>query len=72
MIEGSRGIYVVLKVLANEKATELKQLASKVGLNVGIAIGDRDGETGMVDESDILVCNCEKLDSLRTRSELMM
>ena len=72
-LEGSRGIYVVpLKALANEKATELKQLASKVGLNVGIAIGDRDGETGMVDESDILVCTSEKLDSLlRTRSELM-
>ncbi len=72
-LEGSRGIYIVpLKALASEKATELKQLASKVGLKVGIAIGDRDGETGMVDESDILVCTSEKLDSLlRTRSELM-
>jgi len=72
-LEGSRGIYVVpLKALASEKATELKQLASKVGLKVGIAIGDRDGETGIVDEFDILVCTSEKLDSLlRTRSELM-
>ncbi|MEC9001664.1 MAG: DEAD/DEAH box helicase, partial [Candidatus Thermoplasmatota archaeon] len=35
-------------------------------------IGDRDGETGMVEESDILVCTSEKLDSLlRTRPELM-
>ena len=72
-LEGGRGIYVVpLKALAREKTTELKQLASKVGLNVGIAIGDRDGETGMVDESDILVCTSEKLDSLlRTNSDLM-
>ncbi len=72
-LEGGRGIYVVpLKALASEKATELKQLASKVGLRVGIAIGDRDSETGMIDESDILVCTSEKLDSLlRTRSELM-
>ena len=50
-LEGGRGIYVVpLKALASEKATELKQLASKVGLRVGIAIGDRDSETGMIDE----------------------
>ena len=72
-LEGGRGIYIVpLKALASEKATELRQLASKVGLRVGIAIGDRDGETGMIEESDILVCTSEKLDSLlRTHSELM-
>jgi len=72
-LEGGRGIYVVpLKALASEKTSELRQLASKVGLRVGMAIGDRDGETGMVEESDILVCTSEKLDSLlRTRPELM-
>ena len=72
-LEGGRGIYVVpLKALASEKASELKQLASKVGLRVGMAIGDRDGETGMVEESDILVCTSEKLDSLiRGRPEIM-
>ncbi len=72
-LEGGKGIYVVpLKALASEKASELRQLASKVGLRVGMAIGDRDGETGMVEESDILVCTSEKLDSLlRTRPELM-
>ena len=72
-LEGERGIYIVpLKALASEKATELRQLASKVGLRVGIAIGDRDGEAGMVEDSDILVCTSEKLDSLlRSRSELM-
>ncbi len=72
-LEGERGIYVVpLKALASEKSTELRQLASKVGLRVGIAIGDRDGETGMVEDSDILVCTSEKLDSLlRSRSELI-
>ena len=72
-LEGGRGIYVVpLKALASEKTGELRELASKVGLKVGMAIGDRDGETGSVEDSDILVCTSEKLDSLlRTRSELM-
>ena len=72
-LEGGRGIYVVpLKALASEKTSELRELASKVGLKVGMAIGDRDGETGAVEDSDILVCTSEKLDSLlRTRSELM-
>ena len=72
-LEGGRGIYVVpLKALASEKTSELRELASKVGLKVGMAIGDRDGEAGSVEDSDILVCTSEKLDSLlRTRSELM-
>ena len=72
-LEGARALYVVpLKALASEKARELRDIASSVGLRVGLAIGDREGETGMLEEADILVCTSEKLDSLlRTRSELI-
>ncbi|MEE2624702.1 MAG: DEAD/DEAH box helicase, partial [Candidatus Thermoplasmatota archaeon] len=72
-LEGARALYVVpLKALAMEKVAELKEIASAVGLRVGLAIGDRGSETGMIEEADILVCTSEKLDSLlRTRSDLM-
>ena len=72
-LEGARALYVVpLKALATEKVAELREIASSVGLRVGLAIGDRGSETGMIEEADILVCTSEKLDSLlRTRSELM-
>ena len=44
-------------------------MAGAVGLTVGLAIGDRGSESNGVDDSDILVCTSEKLDSiLRTRS----
>ena len=62
-LEGARALYVVpLKALASEKARELRDIASSVGLQVGLAIGDRGGETGMLEEADILVCTSEKLD----------
>lgn len=72
-LEGARALYIVpLKALATEKVKELREIAGAVGLRVGLAIGDRGGETGMIEDSDILVCTSEKLDSLlRTRSELM-
>ena len=72
-LEGARALYVVpLKALATEKVAELREIASVVGLRVGLAIGDRGSETGMIEDADILVCTSEKLDSLlRTRSEMM-
>ena len=72
-LEGGRALYIVpLKALASEKVKELRELAGRVGLSVGIAIGDRSGETGQIEDSDILVCTSEKLDSLlRTRTGLM-
>ena len=72
-LKGARGLYIVpLKALASEKVEELRELASLVGLRVGIAIGDRSGETSGIDDSDILVCTSEKLDSiLRTRDGIM-
>lgn len=72
-LQGARALYIVpLKALASEKVEELRELASLVGLRVGIAIGDRSGETSGIEESDILVCTSEKLDSmLRTREGLI-
>jgi len=72
-LKGDLALYLVpLKALADEKLEELREIGSAVGLRVGLAVGDRGGETSMIEESDILVCTSEKLDSiLRTRSELM-
>ena len=62
---GERAFYIVpLKALASEKVDELRNLADTVGLSVGIAIGDRDGESGGIENSDIVVCTSEKLDSI--------
>ena len=63
--QGTRAFYIVpLKALATEKVNELRELAKKVDLSVGLAIGDRDGETGSIEHADIIVCTSEKLDSL--------
>ncbi len=62
---GGRAFYIVpLKALATEKVDELRDLANIVGLTVGIGIGDRDGESGGIENSDIIVCTSEKLDSI--------
>ena len=68
-MKGMRGAYVVpLKALASEKFEDLREIAGAVGLTVGLAISDRGSESNGVDDSDILVCTSEKLDSiLRTR-----
>ena len=72
-LSGQRGIYIVpLKALASEKYEELKQVCSSVGLKVGLAIGDRSSETSLVENSDVLVCTSEKLDSmLRSKPSLL-
>jgi helicase len=72
-LKGQKALYVVpLKALATEKYNELKEIADVVGLKVGLAIGDRSGENNSVENSDILVCTSEKLDSLlRNRAKLI-
>jgi len=72
-LKGDLALYLVpLKALGSEKFDELKEIASKVDLKVGLAMGDSGAETRMIEDSDILVCTSEKLDSiLRTRPELM-
>jgi len=68
-----KAIYVVpLKALASEKYDELKEIASVVGLKVALATGDRSGEINSIEDSDILVCTSERLDSLlRNRTNLI-
>ena len=45
-LKGHKAVYIVpLKALADEKYEELREIANCVGLEVGIAIGDRGGET---------------------------
>ena len=70
---GSRGIYIVpLKALASEKMGELKELGDKLGLKIGLGIGDAPSEARQIDDCDILVCTSEKLDSLmRSKPEIM-
>ena len=70
---GSRAVYIVpLKALASEKFEELKEIGQHLGLKIGLGIGDATSEAKNIDESDILICTSEKLDSLmRSRSELM-
>ncbi|MDC0212296.1 DEAD/DEAH box helicase [Euryarchaeota archaeon] len=64
-LSGSKGLYIVpLKALASEKVDELREIASSVDLNVGIAIGDRSSENLGIDDADIIVCTSEKLDSM--------
>lgn len=72
-LEGSRGVYIVpLKALASEKYEELREISSSVGLTVGLAIGDRSGEMGAIEDADILVCTSEKFDSmLRGRPSIL-
>jgi len=72
-LKGLRGVYIVpLKALASEKFRELEEMATAVGLKVGLAIGDRSSEMTSIEDSDILVCTSEKLDSLiRGRPEIM-
>ncbi len=72
-LKGGLALYLVpLKALGSEKFDELKEIASKVDLKVGLAIGDSGAETRTIEESDILVCTSEKLDSiLRNRPQLM-
>ena len=72
-LKGMRGVYIVpLKALASEKFRELSEICKSVDLRVGLAIGDRSSENNFVEDSDVLVCTSEKLDSmLRSNPSLM-
>ena len=70
---GQRAIYVVpLKALAQEKFNDLSEIAKNTDLKVGMATGDREGESSSIENADIIICTSEKLDSLiRTKSNIM-
>ncbi|MBJ03164.1 MAG: hypothetical protein CMB65_00465 [Euryarchaeota archaeon] len=62
---GSRAFYLVpLKALASEKVDELREAGEYLGFTVGIAVGDRAGETVSLDQADVIVATSEKFDSL--------
>ena len=70
---GSRAFYPVpLKALAAEKVEELREAGDALGLSIGMAIGDRSGESVSLDEADIIVATSEKFDSLmRNRNDFL-
>jgi len=72
-LEGQRAIYVVpLKALAKEKFNDLNEMTKDINLEVGLAIGDREGEASAIENADIIVCTSEKIDSLiRTKPNFM-
>ena len=62
---GSRAFYLVpLKALASEKVEELREAGESLGFTVGMAVGDRAGETVSLDQADVIVATSEKFDSL--------
>ena len=62
---GSRAFYLVpLKALASEKVEELREAGESLGFTVGMAVGDRSGETVSLDQADVIVATSEKFDSL--------
>ena len=72
-LPGSQAFYLVpLKALASEKVEELRQAGEILGLKIGMAVGDRAGETVSLDDADIVVATSEKFDSLlRNRQDLL-
>ena len=72
-LKGMRGVYIVpLKALASEKFRELSEICKSVDLKVGLAIGDRSSENNFVEDSDVLVCTSEKLDSMLLSNPSLM
>ena len=67
---GSRAFYLVpLKALASEKVEELREAGDVLGFTVGMAVGDRAGETVSLDQADVIVATSEKFDSLMRNRE---
>ena len=67
---GSRAFYLVpLKALASEKVEELREAGDILGFTVGMAVGDRAGETVSLDQADVIVATSEKFDSLMRNRE---
>ncbi len=62
--KGLRSMYMVpLRALASEKYHELKKL-EKLGIKVGISIGDYDTSPSIINRYDVFVCTSEKADSM--------
>ncbi len=64
VLNGKKALYMVpLRALASEKYEDLKKF-SKLGIKVGISIGDYDTKDERLGRNDIIVATSEKVDSL--------
>lgn len=64
LVEGKRVLYIVpLKALASEKRDDFDRF-SKLGISVGISIGDLDSDDRKLSDTDVIVATSEKADSL--------
>lgn len=63
--KGGRCLYIApLKALASEKYREFQKKYAKLGIKVGIAIGDLDSPSSHLKNYDIVIATAEKVDSL--------
>ncbi|MEM7815852.1 MAG: DEAD/DEAH box helicase [Candidatus Aenigmatarchaeota archaeon] len=63
--EGKKAVYIVpLRALANEKYEEFKNKYEKLGIKVGISIGDYDNADPWLSRCDLIIVTSEKMDSL--------
>ena len=69
-----RCLYIApLKALASEKYWEFKNKYSRLGIKVGIATGDFDSPSKMLNRYQILIATAEKIDSLlRSRAKWLI
>ena len=72
--KGGRCLYIApLKALASEKHKEFTRKYAKLGIKVGLAIGDLDSPSQYLKDYQILIATAEKVDSLlRARSEWLI
>ncbi len=62
---GKKAIYIVpLKSLASEKYDEFKEKYEKIGIKIGISIGDLDSKDPWLKNKDLIIATSEKMDSL--------
>lgn len=72
--KGGRCLYIApLKALASEKFKDFNRKYSKLGIKIGLAIGDLDSPSQYLKDYQILIATAEKVDSLlRARSEWLI
>ena len=63
--QGKKVVYLVpLRALASEKYGTFKKKYSSLGIKVALSIGDFDNSDPWLSGYDLIVCTCEKFDSL--------
>ncbi len=62
---GKKAVYIVpLKSLASEKYDEFQQKYEKLGVKIGLSIGDLDSKDSWLKSKDLIIVTSEKMDSL--------